>query len=131
MTTVPDSDRLTRFLLEHAGVRGVRVHLGDAWREIAGRDANDLRHREVASEIVGLLTAEAVIARNLTMGIAWHRFTTWFNIWFKREDDGSNPKYAKLAPEKKYRLNPRQAGRSYGFGDMRWQHENPSEQPCA
>lgn len=39
MTTVPDSDRLTRFLLEHAGVRGVRVHLGDAWREIAGREA--------------------------------------------------------------------------------------------
>jgi Fe-S oxidoreductase len=30
-----------------------------------------------------------VIARNLTMGIAWHRFTTWFNIFFKREADGS------------------------------------------
>lgn len=30
-----------------------------------------------------------VIARNLTMGVAWHRFTAWFNIWFKREDDGS------------------------------------------
>jgi Fe-S oxidoreductase len=30
-----------------------------------------------------------VIARNLTMGIAWHRFTAWFNIFFKREDDGS------------------------------------------
>ncbi|MBC2931843.1 heterodisulfide reductase-related iron-sulfur binding cluster [Nocardioides sp. zg-1228] len=30
-----------------------------------------------------------VIARNITMGIAWHRFTTWFNIWFKREADGS------------------------------------------
>ncbi|GAB7002692.1 hypothetical protein JCM18899A_01630 [Nocardioides sp. AN3] len=29
-----------------------------------------------------------VIARNLTMGIAWHRFTAWFNIWFKREDSG-------------------------------------------
>ena len=30
-----------------------------------------------------------VIARNLTMGIAWHRFTSWFNIYFKRESDGS------------------------------------------
>ena len=30
-----------------------------------------------------------VIARNITMGIAWHRFTAWFNIWFKREPDGS------------------------------------------
>ena len=30
-----------------------------------------------------------VIARNITMGIAWHRFTAWFNIYFKRESDGS------------------------------------------
>src|SRR5699024_2507336 len=30
-----------------------------------------------------------VIARNLTMGIAWHRFLAWINIWFKRESDGS------------------------------------------
>ena len=22
------------------------------------------------------------------MGVAWHRFTAWFNIWFKREDSG-------------------------------------------
>jgi Fe-S oxidoreductase len=29
-----------------------------------------------------------VIARNITMGIAWHRFTAWFNIFFKRESDG-------------------------------------------
>ncbi|MGB0101997.1 MAG: (Fe-S)-binding protein, partial [Nocardioides sp.] len=29
-----------------------------------------------------------VIARNLTMGVAWHRFTAWFNIWFKREGSG-------------------------------------------
>ena len=30
-----------------------------------------------------------VIARNITMGIAWHRFTAWFNIFYKREADGS------------------------------------------
>ncbi len=30
-----------------------------------------------------------VIARNITMGIAWHRFTAWFNIYYKREEDGS------------------------------------------
>ncbi len=29
-----------------------------------------------------------VISSNLTMGIAWHRFTAWFNIFFKRESDG-------------------------------------------
>lgn len=32
-----DSDRLTRFLLPHAGVRGVRVHLRDTWQEILAR----------------------------------------------------------------------------------------------
>ena len=31
-------DRLTRFLLPHAGVRGVHVHLADTWRAIASSD---------------------------------------------------------------------------------------------
>lgn len=35
MTDLPsDSDRLSRFLLQTAGVRGVRVHLRDAWAEV-------------------------------------------------------------------------------------------------
>ncbi|MGI5504005.1 (Fe-S)-binding protein [Lentzea sp. CA-135723] len=29
-----------------------------------------------------------VVGRNLTMGVAWHRFSAFFNIYFKREDDG-------------------------------------------
>src|SRR5699024_5830417 len=29
-----------------------------------------------------------VIAANITMGIAWHRFTVWPNIFFKREASG-------------------------------------------
>jgi Fe-S oxidoreductase len=29
-----------------------------------------------------------VISTNLTMGVAWHRFTAWFNIFFKREASG-------------------------------------------
>ncbi|WP_410660249.1 (Fe-S)-binding protein [Amycolatopsis sp. lyj-112] len=29
-----------------------------------------------------------VIARTMTMGIAWHRFSAFFNIYFKREADG-------------------------------------------
>ncbi|MEB3370555.1 (Fe-S)-binding protein [Saccharopolyspora mangrovi] len=29
-----------------------------------------------------------VIASNPTMGVAWHRFSAFFNIYFKREDDG-------------------------------------------
>jgi len=35
----------------------------------------------------------------------WTDMTEW-----KREDDGADPKHAKLAPEKKYRLNPGEAG---------------------
>jgi predicted metal-dependent enzyme (double-stranded beta helix superfamily) len=35
----------------------------------------------------------------------WTDMTEW-----KREDDGKDPKHAKLAPEKKYRLNPGHAG---------------------
>ncbi|MFC3448116.1 (Fe-S)-binding protein [Amycolatopsis speibonae] len=29
-----------------------------------------------------------VVARTMTMGIAWHRFSAFFNIYFKREADG-------------------------------------------
>ncbi len=29
-----------------------------------------------------------VVSKNLTMGVAWHRFSAFFNIYFKREDDG-------------------------------------------
>ena len=28
------------------------------------------------------------ISLNPTMGVAWHRFTAFFNIWFKRESSG-------------------------------------------
>ena len=31
-----------------------------------------------------------VIALNVTMGVAWHRFTAFPNIFFKREADGAN-----------------------------------------
>ncbi|HBD20765.1 MAG TPA: heat-shock protein Hsp33 [Arenimonas sp.] len=37
MTDHPDRDSLTRFLLERSGVRGVVVHLDEAWQQIAGR----------------------------------------------------------------------------------------------
>lgn len=30
-----------------------------------------------------------VISLNPTMGVAWHRFTAWVNIWFKRESSGA------------------------------------------
>ncbi|WP_020578533.1 (Fe-S)-binding protein [Actinopolymorpha alba] len=45
-----------------------------------------------------------VIAANPTMGVAWHRFTAFFNIWFKRNADGGTalgplqPMYSKGQP---------------------------------
>jgi len=57
-----DSDRLTRFLLPHAGVRGVRVHLHEAWRQI--------RSREDSPAAVSELLGEAVAASALFTGHA-------------------------------------------------------------
>lgn len=38
-----------------------------------------------------------VIATNIKMGVAWHRFSAFFNIWFKRNADGS-PALGGLPP---------------------------------
>jgi Fe-S oxidoreductase len=37
------------------------------------------------------------IGLNTTMGVAWHRFTVWPNIWFKRESSGA-PALGALPP---------------------------------
>ena len=58
----PDSDRLTRFLLPGAGVRGVHVHLRDSWTRI--RDADD--YPPAIAELLG----EAVAASALFTGHA-------------------------------------------------------------
>jgi Fe-S oxidoreductase len=36
-------------------------------------------------KIIISMTWVIVIARHITMGVAWHRFSAWFNIWFKRD----------------------------------------------
>lgn len=36
-------------------------------------------------KIIISMTWAIVLARTLTMGVAWHRFTAWVNIWFKRD----------------------------------------------
>lgn len=54
----PDSDRLTRFLLDRAGVRGVRVHLRDAWRQIRERDD---AYPATVAELLGEACAAAAL----------------------------------------------------------------------
>ncbi|WP_407352476.1 Hsp33 family molecular chaperone HslO [Luteimonas sp. R10] len=53
----PDSDCLVRFLLPDAGVRGVRVHLHDTWRDVrSGDDAP-----AAATELLGEACAAAAL----------------------------------------------------------------------
>lgn len=53
----PDSDRLARFLLPDAGVRGVRVHLRDTWSAIRIRD----EYPAAATELLGEASAAAAL----------------------------------------------------------------------
>lgn len=55
--TLPDADRLTRFLLPEAGVRGVRVHLDDTWRQIRGRSD----YAPSVAELLGEASAAAAL----------------------------------------------------------------------
>ncbi|MDN5781138.1 MAG: Hsp33 family molecular chaperone HslO [Luteimonas sp.] len=52
-----DGDRLSRFLIDRAGVRGVRVHLGDSWTQIRSRDDYPL----AVAELLGEATAAAAL----------------------------------------------------------------------
>ena len=62
MTTSLQPDTLTRFLLDRAGVRGVRVHLDETWRQI--------RHRANYSGATAELLGEAAAAAALFTGHA-------------------------------------------------------------
>ncbi len=62
-TQAPDSDRLTRFLLARAGVRGVRVHLDETWRQIREREASSETSTMpvAAMELLGEAAAAAAL----------------------------------------------------------------------
>ncbi|GAB3675311.1 (Fe-S)-binding protein [Saccharopolyspora tripterygii] len=89
-------------LVEGIGIIGVRaakaalgVHEMPLWAEFASGPIGQLLP---ASEnlvsvfaFIKLMSATVwliVVARTMTMGVAWHRFSAFFNIYFKREDDG-------------------------------------------
>ncbi len=73
----------------------------------SGLDAHQLETAITLIALTKILSAIAflvVIGLNLTMGVAWHRFTAWFNIYFKREANGGTalgalvPLYVEGAP---------------------------------
>lgn len=64
METVLVEDVLHRFMLERAGVRGVLVRLGPAWREVAGRSAYPAALRSVLGQT---LAASALLTGNIKL----------------------------------------------------------------
>ncbi len=65
-----DTDRLTRFLLQHAGVRGVRVHLNETWRQINARGPYPAAIQELlgeASAAAALFTGHAKVDGRLSV----------------------------------------------------------------
>jgi len=71
--------------------------LGDAF---SGASTAALENTVYAVAMVKILVSMAwfiVLARNLTMGVAWHRFTAWPNIWYRRKADG-RPSLGDLQP---------------------------------
>ncbi|MGZ4476738.1 MAG: heterodisulfide reductase-related iron-sulfur binding cluster, partial [Nocardioides sp.] len=50
-----------------------------------------------AFKIISAMIWLIVISTNLTMGVAWHRFTAWFNIFYKRESTGRDTDGKTLA----------------------------------
>ncbi|HYH72934.1 MAG TPA: 4Fe-4S dicluster domain-containing protein, partial [Nocardioides sp.] len=63
--------------------------IGDAFYPNSTEALENTVYAIAAFKIVLAMIWLMVIARNITMGIAWHRFTAWFNIYYKREADGS------------------------------------------
>lgn len=59
--TTSDRDRLDRFLIDHAGVRGVRVHLQDTWQQIRDRAADVATESPAALQLLGQATAAAAL----------------------------------------------------------------------
>ncbi|MFD8499120.1 (Fe-S)-binding protein [Amycolatopsis sp. NPDC059657] len=111
------ADRLSRFagsdfkaayfveavvIIEGLGIIGVRaaksamgVHEGPAWAAFASVPLGHLLPSSAALvsvfAFVKLMSAMVwvyVVSKNMTMGVAWHRFSAFFNIYFKREADG-------------------------------------------
>ena len=62
--------------------------LGEAWNGVSVGTLENVVYAVAMVKIVISMAWLITIARNITMGVAWHRFTAWFNIWFKRESSG-------------------------------------------
>jgi Fe-S oxidoreductase len=77
--------------LEYAHGTGTRWDFPLTWfvgvpfQGLATSTLDNLVYLVAMVKIIISMTWAIVIARNITMGVAWHRFSAWFNIWFKRD----------------------------------------------
>jgi len=78
-----------------------RLHFPLSWFLLpAGAGDTALQTGIVCVAAVKIIISMAwfcVLGLNTTMGVAWHRFTVWPNIWFKRESSGK-PALGALQP---------------------------------
>ena len=64
--------------------------IGNAFAGLPSSSLENLVYLVAAVKILISMAWLIVIALNVTMGVAWHRFTAFPNIFFKREADGAN-----------------------------------------
>jgi Fe-S oxidoreductase len=80
--------------LEYALGDGDRLHfpltffIGELFSGLSTSTLENLIYLVAMVKIVISMSWAITLAQNITMGIAWHRFTAWPNIWFKRRSDG-------------------------------------------
>ena len=91
-------------IIEGLGILGVKafkvssgIEVAPSWANFVTNPIGDLLPVSTTAvsvtALVKLLSGMIwllVVGRVLTMGIAWHRFSAFFNIYFKREDDGGS-----------------------------------------
>ncbi len=88
--------------MEYALGEGSRLDFPLTWflgSLVAGQGAGTIGELVFAVAMVKIIismTWVIVISRHVTMGVAWHRFTAWVNIWFKRDPD--RPALGALLP---------------------------------
>jgi Fe-S oxidoreductase len=64
------------------------VWLGHALESMSQSGLKNLIWATAMVKIAVSMTWLLVLALNTSMGVAWHRFTVWPNVWFKRRSDG-------------------------------------------
>jgi ferredoxin len=62
--------------------------IGELFSGLSASTLENLVYLVAMTKIVISMSWAITLAQNITMGIAWHRFTAWPNIWFKRRSDG-------------------------------------------